>query len=359
MSVRKELEIRFVTPRFAQMIYQAAFRNFFVLVLAVTVCFINQRIWAASIAVEPFTTRTLQKDDNPSLREFEKLFFSYKLINALKKTGQVVYFSPGMTPATDVTLAGRIEVSNGRKTAVTIQMLAPDGSEVWSDDFDILISSKQFITIEDPADQLWVRIASRVVSELTNQSKKDWKPARVAGYANQNIDKILANPLYVPAEDLAGKASKVEQDKLLGPITLKVLSQGAAATRPYLDWQRQATPLVEQRSNAKLQGALSMFSMIVGGAAAGYGQATTGYSNPSALASMQSSANNADAANNLQYQINNQLKGLQSTFSFGSAHELVVTLYNHVYTLEGDPIHQLAQFRALVSKTLQSKLNGK
>jgi hypothetical protein len=322
------------------------------LMLAIVTFFGGLSAPALTVSVLPFESKNLHKAEDQGLRDFEKLYFSYRLVKSLNnERGIRAYFSPVATPATDITIIGRINESNGRKTSVSLKIMTPDGRTIDNDDYGILISSRDFASQTDPANKLWIDCAS-AISEKANKVLNSLKIAseRVGGYEGVRVDDDS------PAQSsksiaMASAAGGIEIDRVLEPMTEKIMEDGEKLNNYYITWQERATPIVEERSRAKVNFWLGELS-IIGGAAAATMSAQHGVSNPMAGTTVAQGAFEVSMSANDMHECDLTLSALKGEIAYGTGREITVTFYDHVYHLTGTSAEQLAQFRDVVKQRL-------
>lgn len=304
------------------------------------------------VAVLPFTTPSNQSlaPNDRMVRDFEVSYFPARLVRALKSTPgiTVAYFSPKETPAGDYNVKGTIKKSDGKMTVVSIELKAADGRSIWNKNFTVNTTSEEFKHQPDPAGRLWPEIAAAIVA--TKQKPGNFAVARTIGYSGQK-DAAVTDKRALMSNEAAG----VERHQLLEPAT-KLLAARAALPNTgllYIGWQRESTPLVEQRSGEKTAVVMDNLSSFLGGVAMGLGAASGNSSATVAGARVITTAtNNAAISQAKIVEINKALATAAQSLVLPPGQPLLVRLFDKVYTLTGSPDKQQTDLRRVVAREI-------
>ncbi|MEO7725486.1 MAG: hypothetical protein ABIU29_12510 [Chthoniobacterales bacterium] len=301
------------------------------------------------VAVLPFGTPNYQSlaQNDRMVRDFERSYFSARLVRALKGTSGigVAYFSPNETPACDYNVKGEIKKSDGKMTVVDVEVKSADGRSMWKKSFNVNTTSEEFKHQPDPSGRLWPQIAA-AISE-TKQQSGDFAVARTIGYSGQK-DAAVTDKRALMSNEAAG----VERRQLLEPAT-KLLAARAALPNAgllYVKWQRESTPLVEQRSGEKTAVVMSGITTFLGGVAAGVGAASgNSFATVAGAQVMTTASNNAAISEAKIVEIDKVLATTAQSLVLPPGQPLLVRLFDKVYTFTGSPDKQQTDLRRVVA----------
>ncbi|GEP42379.1 hypothetical protein [Brevifollis gellanilyticus] len=320
---------------------------------------------APTIVVLPFETADLASlpEDEQGMRGFERLYLASRLVRQLRVTPGVAgaYFSPVTTPAADLVVQPRIVKSDGKTTSVSFTVLRSDGSRAFrsTKPFVVTASSSEFADNGDPSSALWGQIASSVVH--TKQKPGEFIVRRVKGFIGNETQLLVTDD----KARLAQEGVAVEREKVLAAYTDNLLTKAVIpeVDAKYLAWQRESTPLIEEKQRAQTQQTVNILMGAASAFAAGYGAGmATQYGNTSLMqsstqmmgASMQFMQNSEVAATKVQ-EIKQTLSQLRLDSSLVAGLPISVALYDRTYKLEGSPETQLSALHQIVAEKLREQ----
>ncbi len=319
---------------------------------------------APVVAVVPFDTPNLTKlpKETQSMRQFQNIYLPTRLIKQLRATPGIgsVYFSPAPTPAADLSVKATIEKADGRTLSVNVTVLRADGSEALVRSFSLTNSSQEWAKGGDPSAKIWPQIASAIAK--IPQQPGEFAVRRAGGY--------IKAPAKLQVNDerarLALEGAKVERERVLAPLTRNITEKAVVrgVDKKYTEWQKDSTPLIEERNRQAAQQAASVVSGLMGAVAAGYGMnsAMQNAGNPQASQVMQQSTQlmvasqqafaNAEVHGEKIKEIEKTLGQLNLNSSLVQGKSISVALYNRTFNLQGSPEKQLGQLHQVVAAKL-------
>jgi hypothetical protein len=300
------------------------------------------------VAVLPFGVQDYQKLQlhERVVRDFESSYFPARLIRALNSTSGIAaaYFSPSETPAGDFNVKGAIKKSDGKMTVVSIQLKSGNGRILWTKSFSVNLSSTDFKKAADPAGRLWTEIAASIAA--TKQRPGDLAKARTLGYAAQEL------PVTANRTAIANEGAGAERRGLLDPATKRLTSRATLADSQalYQRWQRESTPLIEQRSNEKTSEVMNGIASVLGGVAMGMGAATGNtYATAGGANVVTGATDNMAISQKKIEEIDKTLATTTQSFAWNKGEPLSVHLFGKVYTFTGSLAKQQADLRRVVA----------
>lgn len=304
-----------------------------------------------TVAVLPFDAadyKSLQQNDR-MVRDFERSYLPARLVRALSATPGIkaAYFSPGWTPAADYNVKGVIKKSDGKMTVLEIAVTAADGRFIWKRAFTVNTTSAEFKKQTDPASRLWSPISAAIAT--TKQRSGEFAVARTVGYsADKNA---LVTDFQAKISD---EGAEAERHGLLDPSTKGLVSRSGGYTEElYVKWQRESTPLVEQRSGEKTAQVTSAVSSLLGGFAMGLGAATGDSSLSTSGANVMTTAiNDSAVAQEKITEIQKTLSTKSQSLVWHEGKPLSIRVFGHVYSFTGSMEKQQEDLRKVVAAEL-------
>lgn len=305
-----------------------------------------------TVAVLPFKSANLANlnANERVVRDFERSYLAARLVRSLQGTAGIgqTYFSPGWTPAADLNVNGTIKKSDGKMTVVNIELASAEGRRIWNKDFSVNTSVAEFKRAgADPSGRLWPQVAMAVAQ--TKRKPGDLLKAQIAGYAGSNAPVVTATSVKTAAE-----GAGVERRGMLAPATEKLASRARAADETYLLWQRNSTPLVEQRSQEKTAQTLNMVASFLGGVSMGLGAATGNTSaTTSGAQTIQTASANYEVSQQKVLEINKALSVATQSMAWTEKQPRSVRVFDKLYTFTGSMEKQQAELRKVVASKIR------
>ena len=324
----------------------------------------NPKSVTPTVAVVPFTYHKSKsmKPGERGMREFESIYFPSRVVQQLQGTGGLglAYYSPVGTPATDLTLKGTVNTSDGRNTSVGITLERADGTTAWSRSFGVTTPAKKYRFDSDPTRKIWSDIAAAVAK--TPQIPGRYSQARIDGYTKNKTLKITDN-----RDRIANEGANVERTRVLQVYTDNLLKKAAIpeVKQKYVYWQAQSAGFIEARSAARTKAVISGVGMVLNttlavtaAVASGYAAGMTGTAPDPRISTagaqlISTSAANLEVSMAQVTELNRAIEQLNLSGSMLSTQPISVVLYQRTYNLTGSLQNQLSSLHNIVAQKIK------
>ena len=340
-----------------------------------------------SVGVLPFTHRVLERASRsrkkPDLELLERQdvarlethYMAARLVEVLRDAHwfESVYVVPEMTTGVDVVVAAHIRRSDGELTDVEIEVLRLDGLEIGSRRMKINLGQSDWTPGPqddpddyDPTERIWIEAANqvaRMVESSPELSDDALLRSRIAAYMGPGVsapsvaeEAEVTPPPSPRSVAIIERATRIEQEKLLAPISRVMIRQAHAIQPAYLEWSQESTKLAEaRRANRKQAIGMALVSMV-GVAAAGFAATTDGPIAQLQYLGMQSGMAFKQAMQHRREsgKLGRAREELRAALSSEAA-PLALKLEGTVHRLEGSTSQQLEMIRQIVRRELEKE----
>lgn len=316
--------------------------------------------------------------------QFESVFLAASLADTLALSPWVeeAFVSPVPSDAVEVLVEGKVTYSSSSGVDVTLSATSGD-QQLFEQDYGIRVASGDFDGRKSPLRKLWNRPTNQLGRVLQESTGTDDSLAT-------RIGRYLDEPSLKPSEQtiaLFSKASAIEHEKLLGPITQMVDLQVNELETPYATWRadslRAEAKVARLRKEAEesRKAAEKIKRSAKRTAVAGFGLTLLkGFANAKAGRQVNAFEIQADmqpfldAAEDREQrakatlaEAKNLTRQAEATFASkaafadileGNMKDLTVSLEDQVYTLVGAVDAQISQLRNIIRELAQKELQA-